>query len=123
LANDHRKSTLDRARDELMSHVVRCDVLDARMADRHAWLDDTLKYLKDRYPDLGALELTQLEMLGRQFIEPAIPYGKGNTALNRPEATVLTEDGERITESEAGSETSAGPEIGAEAPAGELQPA
>ena len=101
MGKNHETTTLDRARDELMSHVVRCNVLDARMADRDAWLDETMQYMQERYPGLSQLELAQLEMLGRQFIKPAIPHGKGNSALNRPEATVVTEDGERIAESEA----------------------
>ena len=85
-----------------MSHVVRCNVLDARMTDRNAWLDETMKYMEERYAVLSPLEIAQLEMLGRQFIQPAIPHGKGNTALNRPEPTVVTESGETIPESEAG---------------------
>ena len=129
MGNDHRKTTLDRARDELMSHVVRCDVLDAKMEDRDAWLDDTMKYMEERYPDLGQLKLAQLEMVGRQFIKPAIPHGKGNTAMNRPEPTVLTESGERIAESEVHPDGSSDPADGpeseshAEAPTTELQPA
>lgn len=92
---------MDRARDELMSHVMRCGVLDAAMDARNAWLDDTLQYMAERYPDLTPLQLAQLDNVGRQFIKPAIPHGKGNTAFNRPEATVLTADGENVPESEA----------------------
>ena len=106
LGKNHETTTLDRARDELMSHVVRCNVLDARMSDRNGWLDETLRYMRERYPQLSPLELAQLEMLGRQFIQPAIPHGKGNTALNRPEAMVVTEDGEVIPESEADAQRS-----------------
>lgn len=101
MGNSHKTTTLDRARDELMSHVVRCNVLDARMADRSDWLGETMKYMEERYPQLPRLELAQLELLGKQFIKPAIPHGKGNTAMNRPEPTVVTEDGEEIAESEA----------------------
>lgn len=121
MGNKHRKTTLDRARDELMSHVMRCKVLDARMEDRHAWLDDTLEYLRDRHPNLGTLEAAQLELIGRQFIQPAIPHGAGNSALNRPEATVLTVDGHEILESEADAWEEDAAEEGVETP--ELQPA
>lgn len=86
----HRKTQLDIARDELMSHVVRCDVLQATMDDRHEWLDDTLDYMQDRYPGLNDLQLAQLEMIGRQFIKPVIPHGAGNTASNRPDPIVGT---------------------------------
>lgn len=99
MGKKHQKTQLDHARDELMSHVVRCEVLNARMQDRHAWLDDTMEYMRDRYPFLNEMEFTRLEMIGRQFIEPAIPHGKGNTARNRPEATVVTDDGEQVPES------------------------
>ena len=81
-----------------MSHVVRCDVLDARMTDRHEWLDDTLDYMRDRYPSLNDIQLTQLEMIGRQFIKPVIPHGSGNTAQNRPDAVVVTTEGETVAE-------------------------
>ncbi len=109
MGNSHRKTTLDRARDEIMSHVVRCNVLDSRMSDRHEWLDETLEYMRDRYPMLSAMEFAKLEMIGRQFIEPAIPHGKGMSARNRPEPTVMTTEGEEITEAEAA-------EIATEAP-------
>jgi len=101
LGNDHRKTTLDRARDELMSHAVRCNVLDARMADRTVWLDETMDYMGKRYPELSQLEFVQLEMIGGQFIKPAIPRGKDTTAFNRPEPTVVTANRETIASSEA----------------------
>lgn len=85
-----------------MSHVVRCNVLDARMQHRHEWMDDTLEYMRDRYPSLNEIELAKLEMIGRQFIKPAIPHGRGNHASNRPEATVVTSEGEEISEAEVG---------------------
>jgi hypothetical protein len=66
-----------------MSHVIRCDVLEARHADRFEWLDDTMDYMADRYPQLSELQLTQLELIGRQFLRPVIPHGRGNNALTR----------------------------------------
>ena len=116
MGNKHRKTTLDHARDELMSHVVRCNVLQARMDDRLEWLDDTMAYMGERYPALNEIELAKLEMIGRQFVQPVIPHGKGNTAHNRPEPTVVTTAGEELTESEA----MAGP---VEVEDAELQPA
>jgi hypothetical protein len=74
---------MDKARDELMSHVVRCDVLEAGMDDRMEWLDDTMKFMAERYPQLGDLQLAQLEMVGRQFLRPPIPYGADHNATNR----------------------------------------
>ena len=116
MGRKHNKTTLDHARDELMSHVVRCNVLQARMEDRLEWLDETMDYMAERYPSLNEMALAQLEMIGRQFVQPAIPHGKGNTARNRPEPTVVTTTGEELTESEA----MAGP-VEVEDP--ELQPA
>lgn len=100
MGNNHRKTDLDHARDELMSHVVRCEVLNARMEDRHHWLDETMEYMRDRYPSLNDMQLAQLEMIGRQFIKPVIPHGKGNHASNRPDAMVTTTEGEEVSESE-----------------------
>lgn len=69
-----------------MSHVVRCEVLDAEMEHREEWLRDTMDFMAERWPGLTDLQLAQLEMVGKQFIRPAIPHGKGNHAKNRPEA-------------------------------------
>ncbi len=101
MGNKYGKTTLDQARDELMSHVMRCSVLQARMEDRMEWLEDTLAYMGERYPSLNEMELAKLGMIGRQFVQPAIPHGSGNTAHNRPEPTVVTTTGEELTESEA----------------------
>lgn len=79
----HQYTKFDRARDELMSHVVRCDVFDAEMDHRQEWLAETMQYMAERYPMLSDLQLTQLEMVGRQFIKPPIPHGKGHTARTR----------------------------------------
>ena len=81
----HDYTKMDRARDELMSHVVRCDVLEARMEDRETWLKETMDYMAERYPQLSDLQLKQLEMIGRQFIKPAIPHGKEYDARARDE--------------------------------------
>lgn len=79
----HDYTKFDRARDELMSHVVRCDVLEAEMDHREEWLRETMDYMAERYPMLSELELTKLEMVGKQFIKPPIPHGRGNTARSR----------------------------------------
>ena len=127
MGKNHETTRLDHARDELMSHVVRCEVLNARMDDRHAWLDDTMEYMRQRYPFLNEMEFARLEVMGRQFNEPAIPHGTGNTARNRPEPMVLTVDGEHVPESavSAEPEESEAPDTTEEAtPDGvELQPA
>lgn len=81
----HTPTLIDRARDELFSHVVRCDVLDADMDHRVEWLQDTMDFLAHRYPNLSELPLAQLEVMGARFIEPVIPHGQQATAANRGE--------------------------------------
>ena len=44
---------LDRARDELFSHINRCGVVDASEADQTEWMNDTIDYLGERYPTLA----------------------------------------------------------------------
>lgn len=79
----HDPTIMTKARDELMSHTIRCDVLKAHPDDRQDWLVDTMDYMAGRYPQLTDLQLTRLEMIGKQFIQPVIPHGSGNTAQNR----------------------------------------
>jgi len=79
----NRKTQFDRARDELCSHVIRCEVLEADMDARLEWMDETMEYMAGRYPDLSELELAQLEVVGRRFIQPAIPHGAHAHARNR----------------------------------------
>lgn len=100
----HDYTKFDRARDELMSHVVRCDVFDAEMDHREEWLAETMEYMAERYPMLSDLQLTQLQMVGRQFIKPPIPHGKGHTASSRDDnleelvEEEITADGEAVTQ-------------------------
>lgn len=99
----HDYTKFERARDELMSHVVRCDVFEAEMDHRKEWLSETMEYMAERYPMLSDLQLTQLEIVGRQFIKPAIPHGKGHTARSRDEQLAdLVE--QEITGAEAASQ-------------------
>lgn len=90
MGKSHRKTELDRARDELMSHCVRCEVLEADIEHRMEWLEDTMGFMQERYPNLSDLQFAQLEMMGRQFLRPAIPHGNGHSALNRREKPLNT---------------------------------
>ena len=83
MGSKHQTTLIDRARDELFSHVIRCDVLEAHEDDRIEWLADTMDFMAHRYPQLGELELAQLEVMGKRFIKPAIPHGADATATNR----------------------------------------
>ena len=66
----------DRARDELFSHINRCGVLQSADDDQEHWLDETIEYLGERYPDLGETDLRELRTLGLRFCRPAISNTK-----------------------------------------------
>jgi len=79
----HEYTTLERARDELFSHIQRCDVLEAADEHQAEWLEETMEFMTERYPDLTQLQLAQLEAMGRRYIKPAIPHGNGANATTR----------------------------------------
>lgn len=83
MGKNYVKTDLDRARDELFSHIRRCDVLEAPEEDQQAWMDDTLEYMIERYPQLTAVEQIELGVIGRRYLKPAVPHGKDSTAQNR----------------------------------------
>lgn len=66
---------LERARDELFSHIRRCGVLEATEEQQEEWMRDTMGYMSERYPELTAEELEGLEALGRRYCKPVIPHG------------------------------------------------
>ena len=66
---------LDRARDELFSHINRCGVVEAGEADQTEWMKDTIDYLAERYPTLARHELRFLHAVGMRFCQPAIARG------------------------------------------------
>ena len=60
------------ARDELFSHINRCGVLSATDDDRTAWMNETIDYIGERYPDLVDPDLQELHAVGIRFCQPAI---------------------------------------------------
>jgi hypothetical protein len=82
----HEKSTFDRARDELFSHIHRCEVIGAEREQQEEWMDDTLNFMAERYPDLSSREIAQLRELGLRFCQPVIPHGRQHTAASDEEA-------------------------------------
>ncbi len=70
-----KEKLMDRARDELFSHINRCGVLQAAADDQVHWMDETIDYLGERYPDLTDSDLVQLRDIGMRFCKPAIPHG------------------------------------------------
>lgn len=65
-------TALDQARDELFSHILRCGVLEAAVEHQKEWMDDTMQYLGDRYPDLTPEELGKVRVLGERFCQPVV---------------------------------------------------
>jgi hypothetical protein len=84
---------LDRARDELFSHVNRCGVLQAAPEDRESWMNETIEYLGERFPDLSESDLRDLHAVGIRFCEPAKSYGAGRSdeVEEQTEAEVVEE--------------------------------
>lgn len=82
-----RNSLFDRARDELFSHIHRCGVIEATEEQQLEWMDDTLEYMAERYPELSPEETAQLRDLGLRFCQPVIPHGKKSTPLAEEDAT------------------------------------
>ncbi len=70
----------DRARDELFSHVNRCGVLQAAVEEQETWMQETIDYIGERYPDLTDSDLRDLHAVGMRFCQPAIAHGAENTA-------------------------------------------
>ena len=83
-----KEKLLDRARDELFSHINRCGVLEAAEDDQNQWMNETIDYIGERYPDLTAGDLRDLHEIGVRFCKPAIAHGAENTAKKMEDATV-----------------------------------
>lgn len=75
-----KQKILDRARDELFSHVNRCGVLEAAAEDQEQWMNETIEYLGERFPDLTDKDLQDLYNVGIRFCQPAIPHGSQASA-------------------------------------------
>ena len=83
-----KEKLLDRARDELFSHINRCGVLEAAEEDQRQWMDETIEYIGERYPDLTDTDLKGLHAIGIRFCKPAIKHGAQNHAKKMEDATV-----------------------------------
>ena len=65
-------SVVDQARDELFSQILRCGVTEAEPEHQKEWMDDTMQYLSERYPDLSEPDLAQVRTLGERFCRPVV---------------------------------------------------
>jgi hypothetical protein len=61
-----------RARDELFSHIHRCGVLRATPEQQEEWMQDTIEFMAERYPDLSPESLEELRAIGLRFCRPVI---------------------------------------------------
>ena len=86
--NLSKEKLLDRARDELFSHINRCGVLQAAEEDQRHWMKETIEYLGERYPDLTDADLSELHEIGNRFCRPAIQHGTGHSARSMEDAGV-----------------------------------
>ena len=93
-----KQEPMERARDELFSHIHRCGVLEAHEDDQDSWMTETIEYLAERYPDLGVNELTQLKAVGMQFCKPVISRLKREKPPEQPvvDTVVDGESGEAL---------------------------
>lgn len=89
-----RNKLRDRARDELFSHINRCGVLQAAEEEQKVWMDETMEYLGERYPDLSEADLRDLYAVGMRFCRPAIPHGQSaaGVAAFTPQVKVAPEE-------------------------------
>lgn len=94
-ANSYKPTSLERARDELFSHIQRCGVLEAELEQRDEWLADTVGYLAERYPDLGKIELEELRQIGQRYCMPPVRHGDANARDRDPELQDSQPEGER----------------------------
>ena len=77
--------TFGRARDELFSHINRCGVLRASPEQQVEWMEDTMDFMAERYPELSQEELGELRMIGVRFCQPVI--GNRPAASDAPQGT------------------------------------
>jgi hypothetical protein len=82
----HPKSSFENARDELFRVIRQCGVIGAHRDDQVAWMDETVAFMGERYPDLGAEELGNLRELGLRFCQPVIPHGPERATHSNEEA-------------------------------------
>ena len=63
-------SAFDQARDELFQHIMRCGVVGADAAHVEEWFAETIKYMTERFPELGEQQINELKTLGMRFAQP-----------------------------------------------------
>lgn len=67
---------MERARDELFSHIHRCGVLKALPEHQVEWMEETVAYIGERYPNLSRDQLGELRTMGLRFCSPVIDHSQ-----------------------------------------------
>ncbi len=80
------------ARDELFSHINRCGVLNATEDDQSHWMNETIEYIGERYPDLSDGDLQGLHAVGMRFCQPAIDNVQRDAEAVAVAEPVVTEE-------------------------------
>jgi len=97
------------ARDELFSHINRCGVLQASAEDQTTWMDETIDYIGERYPELGSDDLKDLHAVGMRFCQPTINNISKSAPAEEPEVeTESVEDEEEAVTAGVGAEDGEG---------------
>ena len=94
-----KQEPIERARDELFSHIHRCGVLEAEADDQDVWMTETVEYLAERYPDLEVADLAKLKRVGLQFCQPVI------SRLQRSRSAAETADDDVVSDGAVIAET------------------
>ena len=79
---EDNSSPFDRARDELLSHILHCGVLQAESDQQKDWFDDTMEYMAERYATLSDEELASIRTLGEQYCRPVKKHDSEVGAAN-----------------------------------------
>ena len=77
---------LDRARDELFSHIHQCGVLEATDDQPVEWMEETIEFMGERYPALTPRDLKELHEIGMRFCQPVNSHGRNAVAVAEEDA-------------------------------------
>ena len=80
------KVVYEKSKEPFFSHIQRCGVLEAEDSERGEWMNDTVEYLGERYPDLNEEQLAELSAIGHRYCQPAIPHGANGSGDETEEA-------------------------------------
>jgi hypothetical protein len=70
--NDRSEANFGIARDELFSHIHRCGVLRSTAEQQAEWMEDTMQYMAERFPELTKEQIGELREIGLRFCSPVI---------------------------------------------------